>query len=59
MIGKFIYVFDEDSRDMMLAKHYKLMSADDKKGIYVFQNKVDVSFAATDIKCVYSDTLTF
>lgn len=57
MDGKFIYVFDEASRDVLIAKGYKLMSA--KNGFYVFQNKFDINFSMRDIHCVYTDTLTF
>lgn len=57
MDGKFIYVFDEETRDALIAKNYKLMSS--RNGMYVFQNKFDINFAMNDIHCVYSDTLTF
>lgn len=57
MEGKFLYVFDEETRDKLLAKNYRLMNS--KNGIYVFENKINVCFAMNDIRCVYSDTLTF
>lgn len=59
MTGKFIYVFDVNTRDCLLGKNYKLITADTKKDIYVFENKFELSFAMNDIRCVYSDTLTF
>lgn len=57
MTGRFIYVFDEDTRDKLLAKGYKLMCS--KNGFYIFENKLNVNFTSNDIHCVYSDTLTF
>lgn len=57
MSGKFIYVFDDETRDELIAKNYRLINS--KNGMYIFENKVDVNFAMNDIHCVYSDTLTF
>lgn len=57
MEGKFIYVFDEDTRDRLITQGYKLMSS--SNGIYIFMNKVNVNFSMNDVHCVYSDTLTF
>lgn len=57
MNGKFIYVFDDETRDTLIAKNYRLINS--KNGMYIFENKVDMSFAMNDIHCVYSDTLTF
>lgn len=59
MIGRFIYVFDENTRDSLLSKSYKMITADTNKNIYVFENKFEMKFDMSDIKCVYSDTLTF
>lgn len=59
MTGRFIYVFDVNTRDSLLGRNYKLITADTKKDIYVFENKFELKFDMTDIRCVYSDTLTF
>lgn len=57
MEGKFIYVFDDDTRDLLIENNYKLMCS--KHGIYIFENNLKLNFAKADINCVYSDTLTF
>ena len=62
MKGKFIYVFDTDSRDKLLSANYQLLKADEQQNIFVFENKETHTFAASDAEdfnFVLSDTLTF
>lgn len=60
MTGRFIYVLDDDTKDILLKKNYSLIKSDEKKKVYVFENKiVDLTFDMVGITCVYSDVLTF
>lgn len=62
MQGKFIYVFNMNVRDRLLAANYKLLKADENQNIYVFENRETLIFSETsteDLKFVISDTLTF
>lgn len=59
MKNKFIYVFDKYSRDKLLSSGYKLMKSDEKQSVFVFINENNCVFSLTDIKLVFSDTLTF
>ena len=66
MKGKFIYVFDLNARDRLLAENYHLLKADEDKNVFVFENKGTLSFSAkttekatNEFEFVLSDTLTF
>lgn len=59
MKNKFIYVFDEESRDVLLANEYKLLKSDTKNNIYVFENKSETKLSFEKMDYVLSDTLTF
>lgn len=59
MTGKFIYVFDAETRDKLLASGYVLLKTDENQKIYVFENKAELNFASGDFSFVLSDTLTF
>lgn len=55
----FIYVFSIEDRDNLISKNYKLIKADDRNNIYVFDNNNKLVFDNTITKFVYSDILTF
>ncbi len=57
--GKFIYVFDEISRDKLIAEKYRLLKTDERQKIYVFENKECSVFLKSDFLFMLSDTLTF
>lgn len=62
MQGKFIYVFDTDTRDKLLSATYQLLKADEQQNIFVFENKETHTFSTQlteGLICVLSDTLTF
>lgn len=56
---KFLYVFDSESKDELLAAGFRLLKCDKKNDIYVFANQRDMAFELTDISFVRSNTLTF
>lgn len=56
---RFIYVFSEDARDVLLAKGYGLLKSDAKNGMFVFENRNDLCFALDSVEHLLSDTLTF
>lgn len=58
-VQKFIYVFSEGDRDLLLDKQYALMKSDDQNGVFIFINVGQQEFAHNDISFVLSDTLTF
>ena len=59
----FIYVMDDESRDKLVARGYKLLKHNGRKqgdgGVWVFLAGDAMTFAEDDIKCVASDVLTF
>lgn len=55
----FLYVFDKESKDELIAAGFKLLKHDKKNDIYVFANRMDMAFALADISFVRSNTLTF
>lgn len=56
---KFLYVFNKQARDSLLAANYTLLKSDEQNEIYVFANQVDMTFALADISFIRSNTLTF
>lgn len=62
MQGKFIYVFNSDTRDKLIALGYRLLKTNDSRNIYVFENSKRLTFSENEtnnFKLVFSDTLTF
>lgn len=56
---RFIYVFDKESRDEMVAAGFKLLKSDKKNDVYVFANRNDMAFELAGLSFARSDTLTF
>lgn len=56
---KFIYVFNDKSRDELIAAGFRLLKCDNKNKVYVFANQQEMAFELSDISFVCSDTLTF
>lgn len=55
----FLYVIDTKSRDKLISLGYKLLKEDNKRSIWIFVNKENLTFNSADVSCVVSDTLTF
>lgn len=58
-MGRFIYVFDEESKDILLNKGFELVKNDEPQHMYVFANSDTLCFDLNDVPLAYSDTLTF
>lgn len=58
MKERFIYVFDEETRDKLAALGYICIKSDERNRTYVFLNDDKLSFAKIG-DCVTSDRLTF
>lgn len=56
---KFLYVFGRENRDALLNANYTLLISNERSDIYVFANKVDLTFDFSTIRFAYSDTLIF
>ena len=56
---KFLYVFSKEARDSLIAANYALLKSDDRNCIYVFSNKMDMTFSMAGIPCMRSTTLAF
>lgn len=56
---QFLYVFNKEARDRLLAANYTLLKSDEKNETYVFANQMDMTFALADISFIRSNTLTF
>ena len=63
MQGKFIYVFNTEARDKLLSANYRLLKADERQSVFVFENGDSHVFAVDsanmDFSFIMSDTLTF
>lgn len=58
-MDKFIYVFSEEDRDLLLKNGYDLVSSNTGTGMYVFVNSGDVKFCLEGIKAATSNVLSF
>lgn len=55
-MGRFIYVFNEEDRDALLALDYKLIYSDEHRKAYMFENNEELQFSL-GIKAVFSDVI--
>lgn len=55
---KFVYVMDLESKEVLEKRGYRLLKADEKHGVFCFENKDGMEFAM-DIPCVFSNVMTF
>lgn len=60
---KFLYVYTEEARDVLLKANFKLLKTDSRAGIYIFENQSEQNstqqFALNNISYIPSDVLTF
>lgn len=56
---KFIYVFEPDAKEKLLALGFQLLKEDAGNNIYVFEANESLQFGLDDISFMYSDKLTF
>lgn len=60
---KFLYVFESDVRDFLIAKGYSLLKNDERNNVYIFANRLEAKFALDDKfkdeSVILSNTLTF
>ena len=54
----FIYVMDLDSKELLERHGYKLLKADERLGVFCFENKLDMEFSL-ECPCVISSVMTF
>lgn len=55
---KFIYVFDEQSRDQLLKDGLRLIQSDEKKRVYVFLNSPEILFSLNGVSCIQTNTIS-
>lgn len=58
-MSKFIYVFDEQARNKLIAGGYELLKSDEFGSSFVFVNNNNATFSLEDVSYIMSDTLTF
>ena len=56
---RLIYVFNKIDRDELICTGFKLLKCDEKSDVYIFANRVDMSFDLAGHTYVRSNTLTF
>lgn len=56
---KFIYVFDDNARSILMDMQLEILKDDKENSIYVFVSDGKETFSADGISYVVSDTLTF
>lgn len=60
-MGKFIYVFNEEAKEILLKSGYKLLKSDELAGTFVFvsPDKDAMKFALENVSYISSDILSF
>lgn len=56
---KFIYVFQEADRDVLIARGFHLLKEDLQQGVFVFENRSEIRFSDDEFTYVLTDQLTF
>lgn len=56
---KYIYVFDDTTKQKLIDAGFDLVVSNTEKSIFVFRNKRQLSFALKNISYVPSNVLTF
>ena len=56
---KFLYVFDEESRDKLLGMGLQMIASYDKKKVYVFANDKKMTFSLDGVTYFPTNKLTF
>jgi len=56
---RFIYVFSESDKQLLVDMGYTLLKEDGSNSLYVFKNDNSLSFCMDATKFAYSDVLTF
>lgn len=59
MNKKFIYVFDKETKNLLLSQGFVPMKFDEKNNIYAFHNQEVVNFAFGSTTHLFTDTITF
>lgn len=59
MSKNFVYVFEEKTRDLLLAQGFIPVKFDDKNNIFAFHNQETTNFTFSEIIHLLSDTITF
>lgn len=58
-MNKFIYVFDNETKNNLLSQGFVLLRENKEKSLYVFENKNQLIFDLSNADFVYSNMLTF
>lgn len=59
MVGKFIYAFDENTKNKLINDGYQLLKTSDTQSVFIFKNKSGIVFNLNEGTFVLSNTLTF
>lgn len=58
-MDKFIYVFTDENKQLLLAQGYTLLKSDIEREMYVFENKETLNFSLSESDYICSNILTF
>ena len=59
MNSRFVYVFDEKARDLLLEQNFLLLKSDSINNIFIFENDTSKNDVLRGIIYMTSNTLTF
>ena len=57
-MDRFIYVFDEATRNEMLKNGFEMIQSDEKKRVYVFLNRPEILFTLNGIASVRTNMIS-
>jgi len=57
--GKFIYVFDSETRDKLLKAGFTLLKSDAESGAYIFAADNRLQFSLEGVEHIKTNTLSF
>ena len=59
MTEKFVCVFDKEAKDLLLLQGFIPVKLDEKNNIFVFYNQEPKSLIFSDIRYLFTNTITF
>jgi len=58
-IAKFIYVFQQEACDKLLARGFTLLKHDERNGLWVFENPSIYEFSTDEFRYINSNIISF
>lgn len=59
MKDKFVCVFDEKTKDLLLLQNFVPIKFDEHNNIFMFCNQENTTFEFSNVECLFTNTISF